>query len=165
DPGRQLSGVHFRHTAGRLIAVHDLASALDALEEIVEQGEGTTRGEVWDGDRDVFHPDREEVAHYYRFQELKLGRRYRRGDTPQSGPTGEAISVDLASVLPMRRNPWLAEYAPGSAIRKAQDEFNHTYCTVLHLLEQAFNGSPRLLAVAVATMYRLEAQAKALMRM
>jgi CDGSH-type Zn-finger protein len=165
DPARQLTAFHFRHTAGRLIAVDDLASALAALEEIVEQGEGTARGEVWDGDQDVFHPDREEVAHYYRFQELRVGRRYRRGDTPQSGPTGETISVDLAAVRPMRRNPRLADHPTGSAIRTAQEEFNHTYCAVLHLLEQAFNGSPRLLAVATATMYVLKAQAQALMRM
>jgi CDGSH-type Zn-finger protein len=65
----------------------------------------------------------------------------------------------------MKPNPRLADHAPGSAIRTAQEEFNHTYCTLLHLLEQAFNGSPRLLAVATATMYRLKAQAQALMRM
>ena len=56
--------------------VNDLESALAALEEIVEQGEGTARGDVWDGDQDIFHPDRDEAAHYYRFQELRLG-----GDT------------------------------------------------------------------------------------
>ena len=88
DPARQVTNAHFRHSAGRLIAVDSLRSALSALEEIVEQGEGTARGEVWDGDADMFHPDRDEVAHYYRFQELKLGRRYQRGDTPSSGPTG-----------------------------------------------------------------------------
>ncbi|MGI5286364.1 ferritin-like domain-containing protein [Nonomuraea polychroma] len=165
DPARQVSGAHFRQTAGRLIAVDSLDSALAALEEIVEQGEGTARGEVWDGDQDVFHPDRDEVAHYYRFQELKVGRRYRRGDTPQSGPTGEPLAVDLAGVRPMRRNPRLSDHAPGSAIRTAQDEFNHTYCAILHLLEQAFNGSPKLLAVATGTMYALKAQAQALMRM
>lgn len=165
DPARQLTGVHFRHTGGRLIAVEDLGSALAALEEIVEQGEGTARGEVWDGDRDAFHPDREEVAHYYRFQELRVGRRFRRGDTPQTGPTGEAIAVDLAAVQPMRRNPRLAEHAPGSAIRTAQEEFNHTYSAVLNLLDQAFNGSPRLIAVAMGSMYTLRAQARALMRM
>ncbi len=98
DPARQVNAGHFRHTAGRLIAVDGLDSALAALEEIVEQGEGTARGEVWDGDQDIFHPERDEVAHYYRFQELKVGRRYRRGDTPQSGPTGETITVDLAAV-------------------------------------------------------------------
>ncbi|MCO5967895.1 ferritin-like domain-containing protein [Actinoallomurus soli] len=165
DPARQLHAGHFRNTAGRMIAVTDLASALAALEEIVEEGEGTSRGAVWDGDPDVHHPDRDEVAHYYRFQELRAGRRYRRGDTPRSGPTGEPITVDLAGVLPMRPNPRIADHAPGSAIRTAQEEFNDTYCLLLHLLEQAFNGSPRLLAVATATMYRLKAQAQVLMRM
>ncbi|GAA3076796.1 ferritin-like domain-containing protein [Streptosporangium carneum] len=165
DPARQVGAAHFRHTAGRLVVVDGLDSALAALEEIVEQGEGMAGGEVWDGDQEVFHPEREEVAHYYRFQELKTGRRYRRGDTPQSGPTGETISVDLAGVRPMRRDPRLADHAPGSAIRTAQEEFNHTYCAVLHLLEQAFNGSPKLLAVATGTMYALRAQARALMRM
>lgn len=165
DPARQLTTVHFRHTTGRLIAVQDLASALAALEEIVEQGEGTARGEVWDGDREVFHPDRDEVAHYYRFQELRIGRRYRRGDTPQSGPTGEAVCADLTAVRPMRPNPRLVDHLPGHAIRTAQEEFNQTYCTLLNLLDQAFNGSPRLLAVAVGTMYTLETQARALMRM
>ncbi|MEU7828502.1 MULTISPECIES: ferritin-like domain-containing protein [unclassified Nonomuraea] len=148
DPDRQVSGGHFRHTGGRLVAVTDLASALDALEEIVEQGEGTARSEVWDGDQD-------EVAHYYRFMELKLGRRYRRGDTPESGPTGEMLSVDLTGVFPMTPNP---------ADRAAQEEFNHTYCAILHLLELAFNGSPRMLAVATGEMYALKAQAQELMR-
>ncbi|MET7335755.1 ferritin-like domain-containing protein [Nonomuraea sp. NPDC005650] len=165
DPARQVGAEHFRHTAGRLVQVVDLASALAALEEIVEQGEGTARGGVWDGDQDVFHPEREEVGHYYRFQELKLGRRYQRGDTPQSGPTGEKISVDPAGVHPMRHNPRLSDHPAGSAIRTAQEEFNHTYCAVLHLLERAFNGSPKLLGVATGTMYALKAQAQALMRM
>ncbi|MWA03408.1 hypothetical protein F8568_024115 [Actinomadura sp. LD22] len=165
DPSRQLDAGHFRHTAGRMIAVTDLASALAALKEIVEQGEGTARGAVWDGDPDVHHPGRDEVGHYYRFQELRAGRRYRRGDTPRSGPTGEKVAVDFAGVLPMRPNPRVADHAPGSAIRAAQEEFNRTYCTLLSLLEQAFNGGPRRIAAAVATMYRLKAQAQALMRM
>ncbi|WP_440099435.1 ferritin-like domain-containing protein [Streptosporangium sp. H16] len=149
DPARQVSGGHFRHTGGRLVAVTDLASALDALEEIVEQGEGNARGEVWDGDQD-------EVAHYYRFMELKLGRRYRRGDTPESGPTGEKLSVDLTGVFLLTPNP---------ADRAAQEEFNHTYCAILHLLEVAFNGSPTMLAVATGEMYALKAQAQELMRL
>ncbi|SDL17150.1 Ferritin-like [Nonomuraea maritima] len=165
DPARQVSGTHFRHTAGSLFAVEDLESALAALEEIVEQGEGTARGEVWDGDQDIFHPDRDEVAHYYRFQELKLGRRYQRGDTPQSGPTGEPISWDPAAVRPMRPNPRPSDHAPGSAIRTAQEKFNRTYCTLLQQLEQAFNGEPQQLGGAVGTMFTLKGQANALMLM
>jgi hypothetical protein len=165
DPARQVNTDHFRHTAGQLFAVEDLESALGALEEIVGQGEGTSRGEVWDGDRDVFHPDRDEVAHYYRFQELKAGRRYRRGDTPETGPTGEALAVDLSGVRPMRPNPRLSDHAVGSPVRAAQDTFNRTYCTLLGQLDQAFNGNPKLLAVATGTMFALKAQAQALMRM
>ncbi|MEI8410859.1 MULTISPECIES: ferritin-like domain-containing protein [unclassified Kribbella] len=165
DPARQVSNAHFRHSGGRLIVVDSLASALAALEEIVEQGEGTARGEVWDGDADMFHPDRDEVAHYYRFQELKLGRRYQRGDTPESGPTGEPISFDADGVHPMRPNQRPTDHPSGHPIRVAQEEFNHTYCAVLHLLEQAFNGSPRMLSVAIGTMYALKAQASALMQL
>lgn len=165
DPARQVRGTDFRHTAGSVFAVEDLESALGALEEIVEQGEGTARGEVWDGDQNVFHPERDEVAHYYRFQELKLGRRYLRGDTPQSGPTGEPISMNLAAVRPMRPNPRLSDHAPGSDIRTAQEEFNRTYRTLLNQLEQAFDGDPKLLGAAVGTMYALKTQAQALMRM
>ncbi|RAS67401.1 ferritin-like protein [Lentzea atacamensis] len=165
DSARQVTSTHFRHSAGKLVAVTELASALEALAEIVEQGEGMSRDEVWDGDEDVFHPGREEVAHFYRFEELKLGRRYQRGDTPATGPTGETISVDPTGIHPMRPNPRLADHAPGSPIRAAQEEFNLTYCGLLHLLEQAFDGSPRMLAVAVGEMFALKAQAEALLRM
>jgi hypothetical protein len=165
DPARQVTGGPFRHTGGQLAPVTDLGSALAALEEIVEQGEGTARGEVWDGDRDIFHPERDEVSHYYRFQELRLGRRYRRGDTPRSGPTGEPVAVDLAGVRPMRPDPRLADHPVGSAIRTAQEEFNVTYCGLLHLLEETFNGSPDKLGAATGTMYALKAQAQALMDM
>ena len=165
DPARQVGGGPFRHSGGVLAAVDGLDSALAAMEEIVEQGEGSARGEVWDGDQDIFHPERDEVAHYYRLQELKLGRRYQRGDTPQSGPTGGTITVDLAGVYPMRRNPRLSDHAPGTEIRDAQEDFNHTYSAVLALLEHAFNGKPGMLAIATGTMYALRAQTQRLIQM
>lgn len=165
DPARQISDVHFRRGGGRVIAVVDLASALDALGEIVEQGEGATRTEVWDGDRDVVHPDRDEVAHYYRFVELKEGRRFQAGDTPRSGPTGEALVVDLDGIAPMRPNPRTTDHAPGSPVRQAQEEFNRTYCLLLQQLEEACTGSPSRLGAAVGTMYAVREQALALLRM
>ena len=74
DPARQITDELYYGGSGRIIAVSDLASALAALEEIVEQGEGLQHHEIWDGDRDMFHPEREEVAHYFRFNELVVGR-------------------------------------------------------------------------------------------
>jgi len=164
EPARQISDAPFPG-GGRIIAVKDLDSALAALAEIVEQGEGARHVEVWDGDQDDLHPDRKQIAHYYRFQELKLGRRYRRGDTPQSGPTGEAISIDWSGVRPMRPNPRTSDHAPGTAIRRAQEQFNESYCAILRALDQVFNGTPHTLRTAIGLMYRLEAQAQALMEM
>ena len=165
DPSRQVCNTAFRHTAGRLVPVDSLSTALGALAEIVDQGEGAGRDQVWDGDTDVFHPDHDEVAHYYRLQELKLGRRYRPGDTPETGPTGEVTALDFAAVLPMRRNPKRADHPVGHPIRLAQNEFNVAYCGMLQSLEQAFNGNPAMLDRAIGTMYALKAKAAALMQM
>jgi CDGSH-type Zn-finger protein/uncharacterized Fe-S cluster protein YjdI len=111
----------------------------------------------------MFHPEREEVAHYFRFNELHVGRRYALGDTPQSGPSGEPVEVDWNGVWPMRPNPRTADYADGSPIRAQLEEFNHAYTAVLHLLHETFNGSPRLLAVATGLMYGLKDEAVKLM--
>jgi CDGSH-type Zn-finger protein len=165
DPARQVTDELYYGGSGRIITVVDLESALAALEEIVEQGEGLQHQEIWDGDRDMFHPEREEVAHYFRFQELYLGRRHATGDTPQSGPTGEPLHVDWDAVHNMRPNPRTADYPVASEIRAQMDEFNHAYSGVLHLLDECFNGSPRLLAVATGAMYGLKEQAIELMKL
>jgi CDGSH-type Zn-finger protein len=165
DPARQVTDELYYGGSGRIVTVTDLQSALAALEEIVEQGEGLQHQEVWDGDRDMFHPEREEVAHYFRFQEIYVGRRHAPGDTPQSGPTGEPFTVDWEAVHNMRPNPRSKDYPKGSEIRAQMDEFNHAYSGVLHLLDECFNGSPRLLAVATGAMYGLKEQAIELMKL
>ncbi|MFJ8357197.1 ferritin-like protein [Streptomyces sp. NPDC093984] len=163
NPTRQVAGGPFAHTAGHLAPVTDLSSALAALEEIVEQGEGAARAAVWDGDKDPFHPETKAVSHYYRFQELALGRRYQPGDTPESGPTGEAVTTDPAGVRPVRPNQRVADHPEGSAIRTAQEAFNQTYCKMLNMLQQAFNGNPAMLGMSVGTMYAIKGQAQSLM--
>jgi len=165
DPARQVTSSSYYGGSGGIVAVTDLASARRALGEIVEQGEGVAHQSIWDGDRDMFHPERDEVAHYFRFSELAQGRRHARGDTPQSGPSGEPIVVDWDAVHPMRANPRRADHAQGTAAREAIDAFNRDYCGVLHLLDECFNGSPALLAVATGAMYALKAQAIALMEL
>jgi len=165
DPRRQVTDELYYGGSGRIVAVHDLASARAALAEIVEQGEGLQHQEIWDEDRSMFHPDRDEVAHYFRFNELAVGRRYERGDTPQSGPTGPEFAVDWNAVHNMRANPRSIDYPVGSDIRQRMDEFNRSYSAILHLLHECLNGSPRLLSVATGAMYGLKQQAIDLMRL
>jgi len=165
DRARQITDELYYGGGGRIVVVSDLDSALAALTEIVDQGEGLQDQDVWDDDQSMFHPDREEVAHYFRFNELAEGRSYQPGDTPQSGPSGPAFTVNWEAVHNMRPNPRSRDYPEGSEARAAMEEFNRSYSGVLHLLHQAFNGSPRLLAVAMGAMYGLKEQAIALMRL
>ncbi len=165
NSARQVTGALFGPGYGRLIEVDGAAAALAAIAEIVQQGEGADPLQVWDGECDPFHPERAQVAHYYRFEELTLGRRYRRGDTPESGPTGDPIAIDWEGVRNMRANPRTVQHPPGSPIRVAQEQFNLTYCTLLRVLDQTFNGRPQLLMRALSTMFDLKSQAQALMQL
>ena len=65
----------------------------------------------------------------------------------------------------MRSNPRTSDHAPGSTIRMAQEQFNESDCAILRLLDQTFNGSPATLRSAIGAMYRLKAQAQALMEL
>ncbi len=149
----------------RVVPVYDLASALVAIDEIEEQGEGLKHAEVWDGDRDMFHPDRDEVAHYFRFSEIAQGRSYQRGDTPQSGPTGDPFIVDWDAVYPMRGNPRTEDYPEGSDERATMSEFNQLYSDMLRLLHRAFNGEQAKLSDAISEMMELRDRARELMQM
>ena len=120
---------------------------------------------IWDGDPQMYHPERNDVGHYFRFLSLKLGRCYRRGDTTASGPTGDAIRIDWAGVRPMERNPQRNGRASASAVRTAQREFDVAYCTVLQHLDMTFDGRPEMLGRAIGAMFELKRQARSLMEM
>jgi CDGSH-type Zn-finger protein len=166
DPARQVTPAMLPYRgSGRIVAVTDLASALAAIDEIEEQGEGLKHDEVWDGDRDMFHPDREEVAHFFRYQEILLGRAYQRGDTPATGPTGPRFDVDWNAVHPMRENPREADFADGSPIRQAMRAFNRQYSDLLRALQRAFTGAPDTLFATVPAMLELKTAAQQLMQM
>jgi hypothetical protein len=150
--------------AGGLIVVENRVSALKAIEEIKEQGEGTSQSPF---DLDVVivgdHPGAE-PAHYFRFKELLLGRRYQKGDTVRSGPTGSLIENHFDFVYPIATNPKLSDFEPASPIRIALEAFCDSYGELLSNLESAFNGNRSQLIEAIARMFSLKNQALALMR-
>jgi hypothetical protein len=158
----QIDSTYYYGGGGEAFPIIDLESACEALDVIIFQGEGIDQS-IWDGDNDVFG-ERDELAHYFRFDELCQGRRYVRGDTPSSGPTGDPILIDYASVLPMRSNPKAEDYPPGSELRAMTDECNATYSRLLTELQDSFNGRPSRLIESVQTMIRLRYEAIALMR-
>ena len=164
DPSRQVTPEMLGFIGERrVVAVHNLKTALEAIDEIEEQGEGLKHRQVWDGDRDMFHPEREEVAHYFRFSEILQGRCYVRGDSPRTGPSGESFVVDWSSVHPMRPNPKVDDFPQGSPVRSKMVEFNTKYCEMLATLHRTFNGETASLSPAISMMFQLQSIATELM--
>ena len=153
DPARQVTPEYFYSGGGEITPVTDLASARTAIELISEQGEGF-------GGR--IHDAENELAHYYRFEQLTLGRYYLDGDEGGQ-PTGPALEVDWQSAFPIKMDARLADYPVDSEVYQAAVDFNRGYAEFLQLLTSAFNGRPSLLLEAVIDMFRLREQITRLM--
>ena len=154
-------GEHVYGMAHAPCAVHDLDSAMDALTIIVDEGEGIDHT-IHDGDSAL--GEGELLAHFYRFDEITKGRRYRPSDTPRTGPTGRPLPVDFDAVWPMRTNPRVEDLPPGSDVRALTDEANRVYTDLLRCLHRGLNGEPGELTGAVGLMWELRWKAETLMR-
>lgn len=139
---------------GEIIPVTDLASARAAIDLISEQGEGHS-GRMYD--------EEGEIAHYYRFEQLVLGRYYEVGDTPGE-PSGVELHVDWEAVYPLQPNVRVADLTADSELAAAAVSFNDTYFDFLRTLTDAFNGQPDLLVPAVGEMFRIKERALHLIR-
>lgn len=143
DPDHQVTPEYFYSGGGEAISVTGLDSALEALNLIAGQGEGLGGG-IYDREG--------ELAHFYRFEQFKLGRYYQKDDEPGQ-PTGPELDVDWAAVYPTLVNPRLEDYPAGSQLRSAAADFNQSYGDFLAFLTRAFNGHPELLLEAVPEMF------------
>ncbi|MFF9815385.1 ferritin-like protein [Streptomyces sp. NPDC014006] len=145
DPARQMGDEYFYSGGGEVIVVTDLDSAQRALRFIAAQGEGLDSG-MYDADG--------ELAHYYRFRQLQLGRYYEVGDHP-GAPSGPELSICWDAVYKVKVSARLSDYPAGSELARVAQDFNADYGAFLALLTKAFNGQPYLLQEAVCEMFRL----------
>lgn len=162
DPARQLQASSYYGGGGQLLPVHTLDDALEAIAEIVGQGEGM-QGQLIDPDQRLFGQDIE-YAHFYRYNEVRQGRRYAAHDAPDDPPSGPPVAVCWDSALDMRPNPRMADHPEGSPLWRAMHGFNRVYSRLLDEIHQACNGRGARLAQAVPLMYELKYQALALLQ-
>jgi hypothetical protein len=176
--GCQISSTEFYGGSGVLIPVSDQKSALQAIETIVEQGEGIPEEILQQHAKDhgVVPPNMIPVddgftladgwkmySHYVRFREIRIGRRYEPCQIIEEKPRGDVLPRDWDQVYPMAANPQAAEYR-GTDIASKMDEFNQTYSTVIDNIYHAFNGEREKMREAVTVMWDLKYQAIALMK-
>ena len=116
-----------------LFAVTDVASAVAALELVVQQGEGTATSPVdVEGD----------PAHYYRFSEIKHGHRLVVDSSAPGGfsYSGDQLDFDASKVWPLVVDPKPERYKAGTVARRLVDEFNRSYTTLLKALHRVADG-------------------------
>ena len=137
------------------VVVIDIATAVQALTTIIEQGEGTSNSpeEIVGGD----------YAHFYRFQQILKGKKLiaAPGQTPPWIYGGDPIALDPAGVYNVPTNPNRANY--NQAQLNLCDTFNYTYTNLLKTLHNLLNGHPDQFNPAIGLMMSLKSQAKAMM--
>ena len=132
DPARQVGPEYYYSGGGTIVEVTDAASAAAAMRLISEQGEGLGGG--------IF--DKEgELAHYFQFQQLLLGRYYQPGDQAGS-PTGPTLDVDWDAVYPIVDDADFPLYTEPGELQDAVLAFSAAYGDFLARLTEAFRGRP-----------------------
>ena len=135
DPKLQVGPEAYYSGGGKAIKVTDLNTALQALELIVEQGEGYSE--------EPFN-DEGELAHEFRFEQLLLQQLYKPGDQAHH-PTGDKIQVDWATAFPTKVDARISDFKESPELQQAAMRFNAEYAEFLSLITQAFQGNPALL--------------------
>ena len=149
--------VKWSHAPGTLYNVTDITSAHKAIEEIVEQGEGA-------GPIDPTSGLGDELAHYYKFEEIVCGNYLIRNSTGGYQFLGPLITLDEQGVYPMLDDPSTSNLAPNTNASHYSRVFNEGYRHLLNRLHEVFNGKPEGFGDAVTLMQSLKIHAKLLMR-
>uniref|UniRef100_A0A1X7V178 Iminophenyl-pyruvate dimer synthase domain-containing protein n=1 Tax=Amphimedon queenslandica TaxID=400682 RepID=A0A1X7V178_AMPQE len=141
---------------GTLIEVKDTQTALDAIKEIKEQGEGASPIDptVSDGDQ---------LGHYYQLMEIVCQKKLvKNEDDKYYSYSGADIPFDSKGVWPMRDDP-SKEGTTGNCYTEAR-AFHTAYRNLLRELHATFGGEPERIASAVTIMESLLVHGKRVMR-
>jgi hypothetical protein len=138
--------------AGQLSPVTDYVTASQAIQRIVSEGEGNTKSPLdFEG----------EVAHYYRFEEIRRNRVMEKDTSvPEGYRWGKRLGVDWSAVVPAIANPCARDFSGDPAAQAAQDECDRAFTVMLQELERAVNGQFGRLGNAVAAMFDLRLAAR-----
>jgi hypothetical protein len=166
DPSLQVTTPYFSSEV--LFPIRNATDATNAINVIVDQGEGTQQDPMvvpQDEDGEVDVP-----AHYYRFQEIIEGKRLVQDPTTKQYTfTGAPIVVNYDQVCNMIPNPSAAMFrnqvhASDADAYKTIVLFNYTYTNLLNCLHETFNGMPNSINAALGLMNSLRLSALKLLQ-
>lgn len=152
DKERQVTGWIGTHYLDAIVNPQD---AIDAIDMIIDQGEGTSTSPG----------DSEELAHYYRFEQIQ---RHETLNPDPAVPEGyewgdPVVGLDPDGVWPMIDNPPDVPLPEGSPVARISDQFDATFTALIDELQRTFDGNPQALGSALAQMHALRLEAQTLM--
>lgn len=155
DPSKQVTSSFF--SSDVLFPILKKEDVSKAINIIVEQGEGTSTTPI----------DLEgEIAHYYRFEEIYVGKslvvKTNPDGTQSYSYSGAPITFTEDDVFPILKNTKASMLAAGSQERRRLDEFNQTYGSLLTGLHRTFNGDPSHLGQTIGLMFDIKLLAEKL---
>lgn len=137
---------------GELFPVTGYEAASQAIRRIVSEGEGTSKSPLdFEG----------EVAHYYRFEEIRRDRVLQKDPSlPEGFRWGDRLGVEWSAVIPAIADPGEHDFAGDPAAKAAQDECDRAFTAMLEEIDRAVNGRPGRLGNAVRAMFDLRLAAR-----
>lgn len=158
----QIDQNYYYGGGGSIVKVTDLESAIEAIEVIKEQGEGTEES-IFDGDENF--AQREELAHFYKYIEILFEQKYApTQSSPKELPRGEKLELHYDQVYNIAPQKYLKTALFPPEVQELSNQFNRRYKDLLDGLQAAFTGQPHRLIEAVGIMYDLRYGATKLMR-
>ena len=155
DPKKQVTSHFF--SKDELFAIKTKDDITKAINIIVEQGEGTSTSPI--------DPEGN-IAHYYRFEEIYVGKALvvnpKPGADPKYSYSGAPVTFDADDVFPIFTNTKASMFTPLSEERRRIDDFNQAYHSLLHGLHRTFNGEPDYLNQTIGVMFDIKLLAEKL---
>lgn len=148
DPKKQMTDTTM-FPADQLFPILTKQDAINAIDIIIEQGEGTAEKPV---------DANNELAHYYRFEEIYNGKRLIVDKEEPLGYSysGPRIPFDSNSIYPLMPNTRSFRLPPGSEARRLSENFSSAYARLVNALHRTFNGDPTYIQTALGMMYDLK---------
>ncbi len=132
---------------GQIFPVNNYDDAHRAITEIVSEGEGSEYGPL---------DFENEVAHYYRFEEIHRNQVLTKAPNEEGYGWGASLGIDWSAVYPAIANPGAHDFSnEPPAAQAAQQACNGNFTTMVDELNRAFNGEQGRLGNAVRAMFDL----------
>lgn len=158
----QIDQNYYYGGGGEIVTVVDLDTANEAIDVIMEQGEGSEHS-IFDGDTNF--GEREDLAHFYKYIEILFEQKYAPNQTsPDELPRGEELDLKYDQVYNIVPQRFLKTKFFPPEVQEMSNRFNRRYKDLLDALQDSFTGNPQRLIEAVGIMYDLRYGATELMR-